>query len=712
MADFLLAEAPEALLSGWFDILDELTGLKFLNGAPRLGTLPALGDEPVIEAIVRVNRPQAPVCEINECERVWIIPGSSRWFPPKVILARTDLRELPHADRWAIGKKQYRLLCLSRDSGADWWVGKSWGFLLVRCKEWLEAAAAGDLVKSDDPYEPRFQHGAPYTIELPAEELVDREHPPFGCVHQTAERQSPNGHRLVVGRGSIPVCVFYQAKPKQNPWPERVSSVSDLRDAIADFGTSPADLFPVLDSQPKAEPGFVVVLFGIHRPKEVLGASSDDEWVGMVLEREANKGAVWRVSPASVKDRLTPELAASLNGRIRGPKVASVLLIGAGSLGGYVGQSLIRSGICNLHALDGDSLQPHNAARHAFGSRWSGMNKAELLGVEEFFVYDAGVNAVTCTKVDVLRASQEDLLELAQHFDIIVDCSASIAVQHALSELRAPLPILSAFQIARGRGTIVMGQPSSSVNSPLTLRELELGAVAQRRHHPVIQDWLSENVEPIQIGAGCRSISARVPDSMARLGAAWVTELILESLEDPNLLSAPRIGLLSADGSRPFTPIATWLSTPVGQWYHVGDWRIWIDSTAADAIRDHVLASHPNETAGILTGRHDPRGRCIHVLRVSAPPTDNKRSRMGCVRGRQGIAEFLSRRGRRDEGGEVFVGEWHGHPPQSGTGLSGTDRTQAAKNIAAGRPAALPALILISNGVELGVHLLTHAEAR
>lgn len=712
MAEFVPAEDPEVLLPGWSDIQLGLSGLGFLDGEPSLGTLPARGEGPVIEAMIRVSRPPKLACEINETERVWIIVGSGGWFPPQVVLARTDLREVPHADKWTIGKKQYRLLCLTRDSGADWWVGKGWGFLLVRCKEWLEAAAAGTLVKSDDPYEPRFQHGAPYTIELPAKDLVDRERPSAGCVHFYAEHLSTNKHRLVVGRGDIPVCVFYQSKPSQNPWPSEIYGEAGLRDAIASFGTSPADLVGVLARQPRAKPGFVVVLFGIRRPKGVLGASSDDEWIGVVVERDAEKGAVWRVSPASVKDRLTPQLAASLNGRTHGPKPAKVLLISAGSLGGYVGQSLIRSGCCELHVVDDDSLQPHNASRHAFGSRFSGMNKAELLGIESFLVYDEGAIVARGIGANVLQLSADQMRTFVEGFEIVIDCSASIAVQYALSELQARVPVLSAFQIARGRGTIVLGQPASDLNSPVTLRELELGAIGQRRLHPVIQDWLAERVEPIQIGAGCRSISARVPDSMARLGAAWVAELVLESLEHPELLSTPRIGLLSADGSRPFTPTATWIPPPEGQWYEFDDWRVWIDSNAAAAIRGHVRAFHPNETAGILTGRHDPRGKRIHVLGVSPPPTDNRGSPMGCVRGRQGIEEFLARRGRRDEGGEVFVGEWHGHPPKSGTGLSPTDRTQAAKNLAKGQAASLPALILISNGEELGVHLLTGAEAR
>lgn len=59
----------------------------------------------------------------------------------------------------------------------------------------------------------------------------------------------------------------------------------------------------------------------------------------------------------------------------------------------------------------------------------------------------------------------------------------------------------------------------------------------------------------------------------------------------------------------------------------------------------------------------------------------------------------------------MFVGEWHGHPPGGDTGLSDTDCAQAATNLSAGQAASLPALILISNGTELGVHLLTRAKA-
>ena len=55
------------------------------------------------------------------------------------------------------------------------------------------------------------------------------------------------------------------------------------------------------------------------------------------------------------------------------------LLVGAGSLGGYVASELVKNGFNNITIYDGDYLEPDNFMRWPFGGIISRMNKAEAL---------------------------------------------------------------------------------------------------------------------------------------------------------------------------------------------------------------------------------------------------------------------------------------------------------------------------------------------
>lgn len=60
-------------------------------------------------------------------------------------------------------------------------------------------------------------------------------------------------------------------------------------------------------------------------------------------------------------------------------KEKKVALIGCGSVGGFISQEIIRSGIQNLTLIDKDSFDPENTFRHVLGRSYIGKNKAEAL---------------------------------------------------------------------------------------------------------------------------------------------------------------------------------------------------------------------------------------------------------------------------------------------------------------------------------------------
>ena len=57
----------------------------------------------------------------------------------------------------------------------------------------------------------------------------------------------------------------------------------------------------------------------------------------------------------------------------------SILLIGAGSIGGYVFYNLIKAGCKNITIVDNDKLKTENIYRHILGAEYTGLYKAEAL---------------------------------------------------------------------------------------------------------------------------------------------------------------------------------------------------------------------------------------------------------------------------------------------------------------------------------------------
>lgn len=58
---------------------------------------------------------------------------------------------------------------------------------------------------------------------------------------------------------------------------------------------------------------------------------------------------------------------------------AVVLLIGAGGLGGEIGEGLVRKGVGELHIFDGDTVEASNLNRQRFTAADLGKNKALCL---------------------------------------------------------------------------------------------------------------------------------------------------------------------------------------------------------------------------------------------------------------------------------------------------------------------------------------------
>jgi hypothetical protein len=462
------------------------------------------------------------------------------------------------------------------------------------------------------------------------------------------------------------------------------------------------------------ERGRAVVVIGAARTKEVLGSTGLDEWAAFDLQRggagSKESGAradQWDLTPFHVRAQLTPALATRLGGWPDVGTPLPVVVIGAGALGSMVCDALARSGLVQLTIVDFDTLTPHNLVRHSLDGRAVGQRKAVALAdcLNSLF---PGWPVATAVAEDVLGLDTKPFLATA----CIIDCSASVAVQAWLSDLPAPCPpIASTFQVGAGFGTVLLRAAPRNSPQALTPEVLESVLVSRYRRHPTVAGWLAEHVEPVQLGGGCRSLSARIPDSLVRQGAAWAADSVLRWLASKPWPPESGYGLHSCQFSQVTQVRTEWHRVREGRWLLSQEWRVWVPSEVVARVQALAAASEV-ETGGVLVGQIDRQRKVLIITDAWDSPPDSQGSLIEFRRGRAGLAPRLATL-ESDTGERLgYRGEWHSHPPGVPVEMSGRDEATAqtiAQRLAFER---LPAVCLIANGQEVNVHIVEALRGR
>ncbi len=102
---------------------------------------------------------------------------------------------------------------------------------------------------------------------------------------------------------------------------------------------------------------------------------------------------------------------------------ASILVIGAGSLGSAVADSLCRAGALNLAIMDGEALNTGNLVRHVLTMADIGHNKAEAMAR---MLNSISPNAsVAAMPFQFAANTGADTAALIRSYDVVIDCTGS-----------------------------------------------------------------------------------------------------------------------------------------------------------------------------------------------------------------------------------------------------------------------------------------------
>lgn len=141
-------------------------------------------------------------------------------------------------------------------------------------------------------------------------------------------------------------------------------------------------------------------------------------------------GMAARLVPLQL-ERLDREYLVSRGGGDTGLDAARVLLVGCGSLGGYIAFELARAGILDLTLVDRDVLKPENTHRHVLGRRYWLTSKALALAsaIEEDVPYVRAIG-VASTLEEALGDGTVDLAA----YDLVICALGNPTVELDMNE--------------------------------------------------------------------------------------------------------------------------------------------------------------------------------------------------------------------------------------------------------------------------------------
>ena len=180
--------------------------------------------------------------------------------------------------------------------------------------------------------------------------------------------------------------------------------------------------------------------------------------------------------------------------------------------------------------------------------------------------------------------------------------------------------------------------------------------------------------------------------------------LAANELRRLNMVGDPSVAVWH-DAEGALTQIATY--SPVRAWVsdELAGWTVTVLPEVLGAMQEQRAESGVIETGGILVGSWDRTRNIIYVVGAIGPPRDSTRERSGFVRGVVGLEGILEVLSVRTMGNVAYVGEWHTHPPGSGSKPSTTDRDFLQEMHERTRLEDAPALLLIcgEEGVRVGL---------
>ena len=351
----------------------------------------------------------------------------------------------------------------------------------------------------------------------------------------------------------------------------------------------------------------------------------------------------------------------------RGKRVA---IWGCGAVGTHVAESVVRAGAKTVQLFDNKTVVPGILVRQGFEDADIGKFKAKALA-QRLKRIDPDLETMVSTDDLILRITGVDPVPKV---DLIVDCTASLAVQtafeHALRNVKSPRPAIASIAIDdRANAAIAtLSMPNHSGGTFDLFRRLKLEACRRAPLSSVLEAFWPKATgnERFQPEPGCSEptfigsnadlswLSACMLNSVARAvakprryhtGAGW----LVEKWGVVHAFGWPSDYTLRDEGQGYVVRVCSHAAREMRGW----------------ARRSVRTAGSTVETGGLVFGELNDAAGVLWVTEVEGPPPDSDAAEDHFTCGIEGMEDAAQGRGCRFRGSVACVGSWHTHPTSS-----------------------------------------------
>lgn len=640
---------------------------------------------------------------------------------PTVFTDRSDFPKNRLAHLYIAKNGRPPAFCYVRGDRDGWYSNKRIQDLVIRISNWLRDAAEGNLTQDGNQFEPMRLEGYSgaliYDYDKIAEivnkdvSLFTNEHLAIGMF----EWKSGAGFRLVkmltlsnikqIGEEIAQDDAKSMTDPDRKHYRFGYFLWSDSAEMFSDYDIAKPESWGELKelckrysvnyetfenfyTQIKIEYIQFPLVVAIKRPKQVIGFSSDIEFLNFQISVNADDVVDGKISDAAIvklsshNQPLTVGKAGQISGMTAGLNFSAVVF-GCGALGSKIALHWARCGLAHMMLIDPDHISPHNMVRHALTPSTEGQNKARALAevirgmypVEDIEVHDWDMPNL------IFRGNGKYLERIGHLFDFTASDSffSRLVMTDILNEIKVRSAYISDFG---NLGILLQEGPDRNPR----VDDLKAILCANYRDLPEVGNWLvreqgsAQTNLTIAVGVGCNSETTILSDDKVSLHAAIIAGAIKKEVTG-SFNNAGRIllSVIQEDNEYGVKTIPL-VVRPLDIFPATNDpsWSVRFVHGVIDRILATVGSAGLYETGGVFVGVVNYKTKSIHVTDLISAPPDSKANPVCFMRGYQGLPNQVEAIEKGSGGQLGYVGEWHSHP-HGPEGLSHVDMAAVSK---------------------------------
>lgn len=549
--------------------------------------------------------------------------------------------------------------------------------ILNQLIDWLEKAAANELLNFDQGWEPMRNDQSSGLMLYDIDEVIKAYGSNVECLTRKITYEERDNliftDSLCFQNKKTAHVLYCMSSSKINTYvPNVISTLSDLYHYADSIEISSLkEKIEDIDKQYLYEDKLFVVLL-VKRPINLIGSNINIEFLNFVIHKSKKRKKKKRVLAdcevgmlSHIIDR-SPDLLRDISGtKTKINESKSITLLGCGSLGSKIGVHLARNGNGPFLCVDNDIFLPHNNARHALTFTYS-LNKAELLSKSTIVINN---NTRTCSRMD--SAINIDY----SNSRLIIDTTASLSVRNFLMTKKNLVPIITGALYGRGfYGLLLLENNSKTV----TLKDLWAYLYWQSLNNETIRNVLfSSELDKINIGQSCSSQTLIVDDSRISIIAASMSLKIQQVLENGLSDNGEILFLKYNEDHSLSTESLTVLPNIAIPSKGINDFNVFLNETVYNQMKQNMQEKTPNETGGVLLGTVFLHSKTIIITDVLLAPPDSIEKTNLFILGTEGLEKRIRDIEKHTNGKVTYLGTWHSHP--NGGSASRTDENTIKK---------------------------------